>query len=287
MLKRINWLSVFKVFAWVVSLAGAVALMSFISMKKQTVACTDIQVLIPGADNFIEREEVDALLRNSQGVLLGRKLEQINLKTIEDRLKANPYIAMARVYAEMNGVIHIEIEQRQPVLRIINAGHQDFYVDKNGLKMPMSSNFTANVLVANGDIRESFHGRLDTLSTKMAKDLYKAALFIKADTLWDAQIEQVYVNERQDIELLPRVGKQRIILGSADSLDVKMQNLLIFYKEAMPKVGWETYKTINIKYTNQIVCERNKPDSTKRTPSGMAVAPMVKAPPSTDTLISN
>jgi cell division protein FtsQ len=26
-------------------------------------------------------------------------------------------------------------------------------------------------------------------------------------------------------------------------------------------VGWDTYKTINIKYTNQIVCEKNKIDS--------------------------
>ena len=35
-----------------------------------------------------------------------------------------------------------------------------------------------------------------------------------------------------------------------------MNNLLAFYKQAMPKVGWNAYKTINLKYTNQIVCER-------------------------------
>ena len=127
--------------------------------------------------------------------------------------------------------------------------------------MPVSSNFTANVLVANGNIREPFSGRLDTLITKIGRDLYKTALFIKKDTLWNAQIEQIYVDERNDMELIPRVGNQRIILGNADSLEVKMNNLLAFYKKAMPKVGWDTYKTINIKYTNQVVCERVKPDS--------------------------
>jgi cell division protein FtsQ len=235
--------------------------MSFVSIKKNTVTCTNIKILIPGADNFIEREEVDAILKQSQGVLIGKKLEQINLEQIEQKLKANPYIAFATVYADMNGVIHINVKQRQPILRIINSSDQDFYIDRNGLKMPISPNFTASVLVANGRIMESFSGKVDTLITKLAKDLYKTAFYIEQDTLWDAQIEQLVVNDKNDIELVPRVGNQRIILGSADSLEVKMRNLRAFYNKAMPKVGWDTYKTINIKYTNQVVCEKNKVDS--------------------------
>jgi len=266
MLKRVNWKSVMKSFAWVLSLAGLVVLMSFVEGKKQTVTCSNVKILIPGADNFIEREEIDAILKQNEGELIGRRLEDINLDNIERKIKSNPYIAYAKVYADMDGVIHIEIKQRQPLLRIINAANQDFYIDRNGLKMPVSANFTADVLVANGDIRESFSGRLDTLSSKVAADLYRTALFIKDDTLWDAQIEQIYVNEGKDIELVPRVGNQRIILGNADSIDVKMGNLLAFYKQAMPKVGWDAYKTINIKYTNQIVCERSKSDSLAAAP---------------------
>ena len=263
MLKRINWKLIFKCFAWIVCLSGMVVLMSFVNIKKHELTCTNVKILIPGADNFIEREEVDMILKQSEGTLVGRKLEEINLETIEKNIKANPYIAFSTVYADMDGVIHVRIQQRQPILRLINAGNQDFYIDKNGLKMPVSPNFTANVLVANGKIMEHFTGRVDTLITEMAEDLYKTALYIKQDTLWDAQIEQLYVNESGDIELIPRVGNQRIILGNADSLNVKMKNLLAFYKQAMPKVGWNTYKTINIKYTNQVVCEKNKIDSLK------------------------
>lgn len=126
--------------------------------------------------------------------------------------------------------------------------------------MPISSNFTANVLVATGHITEVFGSRIDTLHTQLARDLYKTAQYIKKDTLWDSQIEQIVVDQKNDIELIPRVGNQRIILGNADSLEKKMKNLLLFYKKAMPQVGWDTYKTINIKYTNQIVCEKR--DST-------------------------
>jgi len=277
MLKRVDWKFVFKCFAWIFCLVGIVTLMSFVEVKKHTVNCTNIKILIPGADNFIEREEIDAILRQSEGQLIGRKLEDINLHAIEDRIKANPYIALSTVYADMDGVIHIEISQRQPLLRIINAGGQDYYIDRSGLKMPVSPNFTANVVVANGHILEHFGGRVDTLITKMASDLYKTARFLKKDSLWDAQIEQIFVNDNDDIILIPRVGNQRIILGDADSLETKMNNLLTFYKKAMPQVGWETYKTINVKYTNQIVCEKNKPDSI-HTANGYVAAKSVLTP---------
>jgi len=261
MLKRINWNAIFTGFAWLISLVGVVVLLSFINVKKQTVKCTDVKVLIPGADNFIEREEIDAILKEDQGVLLGRNLENINIHKIEKKLQSNPYIGFAKVYVDMDGILHIEVKQRQPILRILNGNGQDFYIDNDGLKMPISSNFTANVLVATGHITEVFGSRVDTLHTQLARDLYKTAQYIKKDTLWDAQIEQIVVDQKNDIELIPRVGNQRIVLGNADSLEKKMKNLLLFYKKAMPQVGWDTYKTINIKYTNQIVCEKR--DSTE------------------------
>jgi cell division protein FtsQ len=256
MLKRINWKAIFKVFAWLTCLAGVVVLMSFIGVKKHTVKCAKIEILIPGADNFIEIEEIDAILKQNQGDLIGRNLEGINLHDIEKSIAANPYIGFVKVYADMNGTVFIEVKQRQPVLRILNAGGQDYYVDRDGLKMPVSPNFTANVLVASGNILEGFNGRVDTLMTGIAKDLYKTAMFVKKDTLWDAQIEQLYVNEKNDIEMVPRVGNQRIILGNAKDIDIKMENLFAFYKQAMPKVGWNAYRSINLKYINQIVCEK-------------------------------
>ena len=96
MLNRINWTLILKTFAWVICLSGVVVLMSFVSVKKAAVKCTNVKILIPGADNFIEREEIDAILKQNQGVLIGRKLEQINLDDIEDKLKSNPYIGFAR-----------------------------------------------------------------------------------------------------------------------------------------------------------------------------------------------
>jgi cell division protein FtsQ len=263
MLKKINWRAVLYGFLWLISLSGLIALMSFIEIKKSNLKCKDVKVLLPGQFSFIERNEVDRILMANAGAMVGRDLNEINIHKLENALKANPFIEFAKVYADMTGIIHVQIIQREPVIRVVNMANLHFYIDANGYKIPLSDNYTAKVLVASGFIEEDFNGRVDTLKTKMAKDLYRTALYIKGDTLWDNQIEQLFVDLKGDVEMVPRVGSHKIILGSTDSLQTKFRNLLVFYKKAIPKVGWETYKTINLKYNNQIVCEKNIIDSSK------------------------
>ncbi len=272
MLKRINWKAVLFVFTWLVCLAGLVTLMSFIGMKESGLKCKDIKIIIPGTSSFIDREEVNRMILGHVGALVGKPLYSINIHQIENLLKKNHYIRLANLYTDMDGTINLKISQREPVLRIMNLTSQDFYVDMDGFKIPSSAIYTPRVPVANGYIMEGFSGKVDTLKTRIAKDLYKTALYIEKDTLWSEQIEQIYVNEQNEIELIPRVGNHRILLGTADSLEVRLNNLKIFYKRAIPVVGWDAYKTINIKYSNQIVCEKNIVDSNKAAPPPVLAA---------------
>lgn len=254
MLKRINWKLIFTLFTWAVCLAGLVVLMSFIAVKKSGERCKELKVLVPGKQSFIESAEVFRIITDAQGQVRGNLLDRIDLQGIESALRANPYIKHAKVFTDMNGIVWVKIAQREPVLHVINRNDQDYYIDSEGHKIPASINFTARVLVANGNIEEFYTGKVDTLRTQLARDLLAVSEFIRRDSLWNDHIEQLYVNTRGEIEMIPLVGDQRIILGNADSLQVKFRNLLAFYKKAIPVVGWNTYKTINIKYANQIVC---------------------------------
>ena len=216
MLKKINWKALLIGFTWVISLAAVITLMSFIEIKKTENTCKKVEIILPGNQYFIEREEVDQLLNDNNGLLVGRRLANINIQKLEDRLIANPFVEYAKVYMDMDGVLHADIKQRQPVLRVLNYTGQDFYIDKNGLKIPLSDHFTARVLVANGAILESFNNKIDTLQTKIAKDLFAVASYIEQDKLWSEQIVQIYINNENDMELVPRVGTQKIIFGNAD-----------------------------------------------------------------------
>jgi cell division protein FtsQ len=254
MLKKINWKAVLIAFTWVISISAVITLMSFIEVKKGENTCNKVEIILSGNQFFIEKSEVDQLLSDNNGLLVGRRLANINIQKLEDKLVANPFIEYAKVYLDMNGIIHADIKQREPILRVLTYAGQDFYIDKNGLKIPLSDHFTARVLVANGAILESFNNEIDTLKTKVAKDLFATAKFIAQNELWSEQIVQIYVNDDKDMELVPRVGSQKIVFGNGDDLESKFKNLLVFYKKAIPLVGWDTYSTINLKFKGQIVC---------------------------------
>jgi cell division protein FtsQ len=258
MFKKRIWKPLLVGLGWTISLAGLVVLMSFIEVKKSEVVCKAIKVYIPGSHYFIDRQEVDNILEMDSHTLIGRRIEAIDIHALEERLKNNPFVEFAKVYVDMDGVIQVEVSQRQPILRVMNRFDQDFYIDQHGLKMPLSQNFTARVIAANGYIDELFANKVDSLHTGLAKQIFATADFIRKDSLWDAQIAQIYVNQDHEIELVPRVGNQRILLGNADSLDVRFNNLKAFYKQAVPLVGWDAYKQINIKYTNQVIGVKNQ-----------------------------
>jgi len=258
MFKKRIWKPLLIGFGWLVSLTGLVVLMSFIEVKKAELVCKKVNVFIPGNQYFIDRQEVDNILQTTSHTLIGRRIENIDIHALENKLKINPFVEFATVYMDMDGTLQVEVSQRQPILRIMNRFDQDFYVDEHGLKMPLSQNFTARVLAVNGYIDELFANKVDSLHTALAKDIFKTADFIRKDSLWDAQIAQLYINQDHEIELVPRVGNQRILLGNADSLATKFSNLKIFYKQALPLVGWDAYKLINIKYMNQVVGVRNE-----------------------------
>jgi cell division protein FtsQ len=87
--------------------------------------------------------------------------------------------------------------------------------------------------------------------------VYEIAQKVGKDEFWNAFIEQIYVNHHNEIELVPRVGSQIILLGNSDIIDEKLSNLLRFYKDGPGRTGWDAYSIINLKYKNQVVCTRS------------------------------
>src|SRR3546814_880226 len=123
--------------------------------------------------------------------------------------------------------------------------------------MPVSLKYVPRVPVVNGFISEPYDGTLDSTKSQLVAAIFKTAQYISTDSLWSSQVVQLYVNEHHDIELVPRVGGQQIILGNADSLERKFEKLLLFYRKIVPKTGINAYTSVNLKFAGQIICERS------------------------------
>ncbi len=70
-----------------------------------------------------------------------------------------------------------------------------------------------------------------------------------------AQIAQIDLDATARATLFAQVGDERIEFGKPDDLDVKFRKLKIFYKEILPRVGWNKYDRINVEYEGQVVAE--------------------------------
>jgi cell division protein FtsQ len=88
------------------------------------------------------------------------------------------------------------------------------------------------------------------------KDLFNLTKTLLADEFLKAFIQQIHLNNAGDFILVPLIGDQKIVLGSARKLEDKLNRLKIFYQQGMPYEGWTKYETINLKYGGQVVCKR-------------------------------
>ena len=161
----------------------------------------------------------------------------------------------ADVFVDAKNQVHIEIEQREPVLRIIDKNGLNYYLDKFGKKMPLSKHFTARVLVATGNI-PPFDPDFLQRKKHILKDLFELTNIILKDEFLEPMMEQIYVTSEKEFELSPNLGDQKILLGKMDNIDDKLFYLKTFYKEAMPYKGWQKYKTINLKFKGQVVASK-------------------------------
>ncbi len=258
-MKNINWKLIGVITLWILGLCAVISSFAFTEIKQRSVLCKSILIDINRDDEnyFINKADVLKILYSTGDSLIGTKIDEIPLSLLERLIVANKYIKSAKVFIDIKGNLQVEIKQRKPLMRIINHTYQSFYIDEDGNKMPLSSLYSARSIVCNGNILEAYDGKNDTLQTALASSLYALSKYIKADEFWEAQIEQIYIEQNNDFVFIPRVGDHKIIFGDTTNMVEKFDNLMIFYNKALPKVGWQTYHTINVKYKGQIVASRN------------------------------
>lgn len=207
------------------------------------------KVLVEIADTldryFISEKDVIATLKGAGLYPVGKKLKDIDTEQIETSLEKNKLIKRVQVYKTTGGAVRLSVYQRIPLLRVIGVSG-NYYVDTEGEIMPAVSQYTAYVPLATGHVDKDF----------ARTELYRLATYLNHHRMWDSQIEQIYVYPNKDLELTPRVGNHQILLGKVDDFETKLDNLKLFYEQALHDKGWNRYSKINLKFKNQIICTR-------------------------------
>jgi len=241
--------------------------LGFVSDKRHEQVCTDLKISIVDSSRsrFVTAKDISLMVDNRSQKLTGIKFDSINIPGIEQRLGDFAPIRRANIYKTINGAVHIDVMQREPVLRVINRFGDSFYLDERGDLLRHSTRYCAHVLVANGYINfRPEQNNYNVLAAKMLVtkrnimyELFELARYINSDRFWKAQIQQIYVNEDGEFELIPLVGAHVIVFGTFDRPDIKFSRLETFYRNGLSVMGWNTYDVINLKFEPQVVATRN------------------------------
>lgn len=246
---------------------GLVVILGFVGSVQNQKVCSDIKIEIDRSNGnfFVEEDDIYAMVYHEMDTVVGRPISAILTERLEYKINNHPSVANTEIYKTIDGILKIEVTQRTPIVRIFSFTGDSYYLDSTGKVMPPSDQYTSRVMVANGHIYDSFmdvnhlNARMvnDSIQNKiLIDDIFTMAEFIRKDELWNAQIEQLYVNKDLEIELIPRVGNHRIVMGDAVDLQKKFNKLKIFYKKGLSKTGWNEYSVINLKFANQVVCKK-------------------------------
>ncbi|HBZ20907.1 MAG TPA: hypothetical protein DEO60_07260 [Bacteroidales bacterium] len=226
--------------------------------------CRKIEITIKDSSDyhFVTKRDILNTILRSNGNLIGKPVRDIRMDEIENTMSAYKELKTAEVFMSIDGTLHIIGDQRTPIMRVIPNGGGDYYVDEDGVVIRRRNLYTPRLHIIGGNINisQAMLNGISVLDTSIKysilKDIFPLVKYINRDEFWSAQIDQIFVDGNDEIDLIPRVGNHTIHLGSTGDFENKLKNLEVFYDRVLPEVGWNKYSNINLAFKGQIVCRR-------------------------------
>ena len=245
---------ILKILTWIGLATWFVVILGFVSSEADEVLCKRIEVVLSDTlwTSFVTDADIRALFRSEGLQLQGYPMNEINTRELENLLEKNAYIKGAEVSTDISGRMEIRLEQRVPLARIMPEGKNGFYLDTEGEILPLSDQYVPHIFLVSGNIKKPEGSELNS----QLKEIHRFTSYVSGHPFWSEQIVQLYVNRRGEYELIPRVGAHQILLGSMDQWERKLRNLELLYQQGFSAYGWNSYRTINLKYTNQVICTK-------------------------------
>lgn len=233
-----------RIFSTTLVLAALGAVLGFASLeaKGRRVSSVDIQVKDASTASFLHPDRIQSQLGTTR--LEGELMVDVDLQSVVNHLQAMDPCDHAEVYPTMDGVLHINVWQRQPVMRVHVQGGSDYYLDENGRRMNLDPHFTPHIPV--------MHVSRETQATIGYR-------FVKAthgDPFWDSLTDQLSMNGNGELVLHPRLAGHEIVLGDAEDSDHKKRNLLAFYRAHVKRGNLRNFKRIDLTYHDQVIAQR-------------------------------
>ena len=200
---------------------------------------------------LITEKEVKALLKLELGYELSiAEVQQLNIYHLEKVLNSNERIDNAEIYLDKHNVLHVTVKQKTPIVRVDVADSNDYYLDYKGDRIPVTDIY--RVPVVTGHIDKFKEGFRDDKKNNL-NAILELAQKVNDDEFLLALVEQIHVNKENEITLVPKVGRNKILLGQANDLDEKIYKLKTYYERGIKNIGLGKFDELDLQIKGQII----------------------------------
>ncbi|OYU83972.1 MAG: cell division protein FtsQ [Flavobacterium sp. BFFFF2] len=239
MFRNLPWKSIRLAFI----LLAVIALNSFTRIRNSARKVTQISIHIDHPDQpLMTSETVNKLLIEKIGPLQSQLKDGLDLNTLEISVRNLKMVQQAQVALGLNGKLSINIKQRVPVGRVF-LGTRSFYIDTEGINVPLSDFYTAHVPLITGKV-----GGISR------QKLTEVLQYIQADSFLKKNIIGLKVLDQSVLEMYPRNQDFVIDFGRPIRIREKFKNYQAFFQKAVVDSSLGKYKRLNLRYTQQVVC---------------------------------
>ncbi len=243
---------------WVIaaSVAGILLIVVLAYQYQQEVTLKEVKIeVVAKADNaFMNDQKVLEAMGWAGGVApLGEKFNSLPLAELEDSLRKSPYVLRAELYKSIQGVLHVQVEMRDPVARLMNNSETDVYIDAYGKKFPVSRQHSANVLLVRGDFDEAV---ADTFACETILSALPVLNYLANDPYWDNYFSEAQIDGNGEITLFPRLDPMEVEFGHPHRIEEKLRDLKIFLDQIMAYADRPRFRKISVKYQGQVLATK-------------------------------
>jgi len=206
---------------------------------------SSFSIIFKGNSNqFLDQDMVDKLLKQNKPDEFRLKKNILDLDSIEKVFKDILAIKNVNIYSEPIGRLGVEIEERIPVVRIIDK-IKNYYLDEGGYVIPFSEKYSPRVPLFFGKLNES-----DKLFL-----IRFLNIILKNEFIRNELVEVGYLNKNFSIRL--RSYDFEIEWGPPIKFENKIFKLNKFCKYITAENKIKSYKKINITYNNQVIATQS------------------------------
>lgn len=211
--------------------------------SRDVLTCRQLSIHFEDSLKFETEGSIREEVNSGYGAFIGQRIADVNLDRIESMLKERAAIANAEVWMAEDCILHVSIRQRLPEIRVMPKGREGFYVDAGGAVFPLCEDFEIEVPTIEGNVDTEPEGISDML--RFIRECRSLG--------WIGRFSRIEMDRSGNLNVRLHGENETFVLGNTSDMGSKLSKVEKYLDTVK---GRAEYATVNVKYSNQIICSR-------------------------------